>query len=165
MFMCACGTILDKWNTILTNEEKLEQICSTSNIITSNAVKSLVNKNPEIVDPMLMVVSTIQVMFNTNDLAPDRIKEKIKQTLKEAKYNESTIVVINGVIDTALNLYSVVYTVNIESKYDDLSKSYIAILSSICDGIVLGCENIGKSPLNNGYKTISEYTLEELIFE
>lgn len=162
---CGCSTIMDSWNDALTNEQKLEQICNTSQVITKNATLMVLKEKPQVVEPLLITVSSIQVLFNTSDLAPSVIKDKVTKVLTEKQYSSEVITAVEGVIGTALELYDIVYKTNIESNYDELSKSYIKILASVCNGITEACNNSVVASANVvEYKPISEYTIEELTF-
>lgn len=162
---CGCNA----WNDVLTNEAKLEAICTTTQGVAQTTVSLVVAKNPDLKQWFLLGSEAIQMAVNNGTIKPTELNALVKQALDKNHCDEAIAATVIASMDTILNLYSIVYQVNIESQMNDIAKSYVKILQSACKGIDAACGKIttdtaalGEELSQIKFKAVNSYTIEEL---
>lgn len=152
------------WKEVLTNEQKLEAICNTTQGVAQTTVSLVVAKNPDLKEWFLLSSNIIQVAVNNGTVKPTEIMAEIDKALIKAGLNEEVKAGVEASITTILTLYSTVYTINIEGNMDEYAKAYIKILRSACVGIDAACGKVASASLCKSYKPVEDYTISELKF-
>lgn len=154
------------WNETLTNKAKLEQICLTTQTVAQTTVSLVVTKNPDLKQWFLLGSNVIQVAFNKGTVQPTEIITLVDEALAKDNAPEEIRTTVSASITTILTLYSTVYVINIEGNMSDLTKSYIEILRSACNGIDIACGKTvtATANCNASYKEVKDYTIEDLTF-
>lgn len=162
------GVILSgcsSWNDVLTNEQKLESICTTTQGVAQTTVSLVVAKNPDLKEWFLLGSNIIQVAVNNGTVQPTEIMSEIDKGLTNAGLNVEIKNAVETSITTILTLYSTVYTINIEGNMGEYTKAYIKILRSACVGIDAACGKTSTVMTSVAkYKAVEKYTIAELKF-
>lgn len=153
------------WKEVLTDEQKLQAICNTTQGVAQTTVSLVVAKNPDLKEWFLLSSNIIQVSVNNGTVKPTEIMAEIDKALTGAVLNEEVKAGVEASINTILTLYSTVYTINIEGNMNEYAKAYVKILRSACVGIDIACGKVASSSVTcKKYKPVEDYLIAELKF-
>lgn len=159
---CGCASW---WTEVLTNEQKVAQVATTVECVANTTVSLVVAKNPDLAQWFLLGSEVIQLAVNDGKTKPTEILALVDAELEKKGCVPEMRTAINAAITTSINLYTVFYQVNINSKIEDVGQGYITILRAMCHGIDTACgkysSTVSLQPVKS-YKPVEEYTIQDL---
>lgn len=153
-------TSCEQADTVLSDEQKVQQIASVVQSGTQLAVSAVVMNNPDTKKHFETVVVALKAAVGADNLSPDEVLETVKSYLANDPSGAAYYPLIESGVALALSTYKNFYVTNLDQNVKPYLKT---LLGAIQQGIALG---VGQPAVASGGEPVVnpmlELTIEDL---